>query len=67
MFLDSVAMMAPRWGWSSIDDGIYKHFAPLELADEPIRLMRGVGIEQDFKYLCLVSLEVMIFAWVVPV
>ena len=34
MFLDSLAMMPPRWGWSSIDDGIYKHFAPLELADE---------------------------------
>jgi len=64
MFLDSVAMMAPRWSWRSIDDGIYKHFAPLELADDPIRLMRGMGIEQiplpGF-------VEVIIFAWVVTV
>ena len=34
MFLDSLAMMPSRWGWCSIDDGIYEHFAPLELADE---------------------------------
>src|SRR5262249_18413228 len=25
MFLDGVAVMSPRWGWRSIDDGIYKH------------------------------------------
>src|SRR2546427_8169559 len=40
MVLDSFPMMSPRWGCSSIDDGSYKHFAPLELAKESIRLIQ---------------------------
>jgi hypothetical protein len=37
MFLDSLAVMTPRWGCSSSDARIYKHFAPLELAEGSIR------------------------------
>jgi hypothetical protein len=49
MFRDSLGAMPPRWGWRSINDGVYKHVAPLELADESIPLIQRQWVRSPWS------------------
>jgi hypothetical protein len=42
-FATARGAMPPRWGYSSIHDGVYRHIAPLELADDPFAQLNGPG------------------------